>query len=183
MKKKVCGAKLRGKNAHCQKSPMANGRCRLHGGATPSGPDSANFIHGRYAEVFKTKMANKFAAAQNEKQPLDFMPELHAQRALFEQYVEGLSNRRNVKLTELVNASTLAQDVVRTGAMINKVRNDKALTIAEIRFIQKGMIMLLERYVPDPNKRRNFIADLNALIPERHAADEDEPAELPAGTG
>jgi hypothetical protein len=35
--KKVCGAKLRNKNATCKRWAMANGRCKFHGGATPKG--------------------------------------------------------------------------------------------------------------------------------------------------
>jgi hypothetical protein len=31
----LCGAKLRGRDAHCQKHGMLNGRCRLHGGLSP----------------------------------------------------------------------------------------------------------------------------------------------------
>ena len=39
----LCGAKLRYKSTFCQKHGMANGRCRLHGGLSPKGPDHWNF--------------------------------------------------------------------------------------------------------------------------------------------
>ena len=39
----LCGAKLRKKSTFCQKHGMANGRCRLHGGLSPKGPDHWNF--------------------------------------------------------------------------------------------------------------------------------------------
>jgi hypothetical protein len=39
----LCGAKLRGKNAHCLKHGMLNGRCRLHGGLSPKSSDHWNF--------------------------------------------------------------------------------------------------------------------------------------------
>lgn len=39
----LCGAKLRGKDAHCQKHGMLNGRCRLHGGLSPKGADHYNY--------------------------------------------------------------------------------------------------------------------------------------------
>ena len=39
----LCGAKLRCKDAHCQKHGMANGRCRLHGGLSPKGADHWNY--------------------------------------------------------------------------------------------------------------------------------------------
>jgi len=39
----LCGAKLRGRDAHCQKHGMLNGRCRLHGGLSPKGSDHYNY--------------------------------------------------------------------------------------------------------------------------------------------
>jgi hypothetical protein len=39
----LCGAKLRGKDAHCQKHGMLNGRCRLHGGLSPKNQDHWNW--------------------------------------------------------------------------------------------------------------------------------------------
>lgn len=39
----LCGAKLRNKEARCQKHGMANGRCRLHGGKSLKGSDHWNW--------------------------------------------------------------------------------------------------------------------------------------------
>jgi hypothetical protein len=39
----LCGAKLRGRDTHCKKHGMLNGRCRLHGGLSPKGSDHWNF--------------------------------------------------------------------------------------------------------------------------------------------
>ena len=39
----LCGAKLRGRDAHCQKHGMLNGRCRNHGGLSPKGADHYNY--------------------------------------------------------------------------------------------------------------------------------------------
>ena len=183
MEKKVCGAKLRGKNAHCQKAPMANGRCRLHGGKTPSGPDSANFKHGRYATAFRGKLAERFQEASADTKPLDLLPELAIQRGVLAGYMEEISGKKKLSASAALALNDLVNDVVKTATTITKVRNDTALTIAEIKFIQKGMMMLMEKYVPDPARRRLFIADLSALIPEQHAEQADEPAELPASTG
>jgi len=43
----ICGAKLRNKDAHCQKHGMLNGKCRLHGGLSPKGSDHWNWKNGR----------------------------------------------------------------------------------------------------------------------------------------
>ena len=39
----LCGARLRGRDAYCQKHGMLNGRCRLHGGLSPKGSDHWNY--------------------------------------------------------------------------------------------------------------------------------------------
>ncbi len=45
--RKVCGAKLRGKDRHCRQWALKDReRCRLHGGLTPRGDDSPHFRTG-----------------------------------------------------------------------------------------------------------------------------------------
>jgi hypothetical protein len=183
MKGKVCGAKLRGKNTYCQKPPMANGRCKLHGGKTPSGPDSPHFKHGRYADAFKGTMAQRFAKLQEDATPLDAISDLNVQRTMLATYIETAGAKKTVRLSDLVNAADMAKDAVKSAAIIAQTRQKDALTLAELKFLQKGMMILMEKYVPDPNNRRNFIADLYALIPQTDGAETDEPAELPAGAG
>jgi len=168
--KKVCGAKLRNKDAFCQKPPMENGRCRLHGGKTPTGPDLPQFKHGRYAKAFKGTLAKHFTEMEADTSPLDLLPELAAQRALLSNFIETVSEQATVKKADLETISMLANDVVRTTATIVKARNDTALTLAEVKFIQAGMIRLMEKYVPDPDQRRAFVAEIRALIP---GGDED----------
>lgn len=182
--KKVCGAKLRGKPGRtCQKPPMANGRCRLHGGRTPSGPDSPHFKHGKFAYAFKGRMAEKFQSALLDTQPLELMAELAVQRSVLDQYLEQATGRQRLTAADAERISSLTQDVVRTAATIAKMRNDEALTATEIKFLQVGMMRLLEKYVIDSNARRNFIRELAGLIPRRIDIRTDEPASLPSGAG
>jgi histone H3/H4 len=175
---KACGAKTRG-GGKCKKPAMPNGRCKLHGGKTPRGTDSVHFKHGRYSTVFRGQLADKFLHATEEDKPLDLLPELAVQRAVLASYIEKVSNKIKVEIGDFKAVSSLAEDVVRTAATIAKVRNDTALTIAEIKFIQIGMMRLLEKYVTDPNRRRDFIAELRALVPGRDDAGADEPAGVP----
>lgn len=184
--KKVCGAKLRNKDAYCQKPPMENGRCRLHGGKTPMGPDLPQYKHGRYAFAFKGKLGEHFKNMEADTNPLDLLPELAAQRALLSSFIETTSAKGEAKKADLETISMLANDVVKTAATIVKARNDTALTIAEIKYIQAGMIRLMEKYVPDPDQRRAFVTELRDLIPNGDGnADgfRGIPAQLPAITG
>lgn len=45
-----CGAKAKSSGKPCRAPAMANGRCRVHGGATPSGVNSPHWKHGRYVK-------------------------------------------------------------------------------------------------------------------------------------
>jgi hypothetical protein len=49
----ICGAKLRGRDAHCQKHGMLNGRCRLHGGLSLKGADHWNHQHGKATKEYR----------------------------------------------------------------------------------------------------------------------------------
>ena len=179
--KKICGAKLRGKDKTCQKSPMANGRCRLHGGATPSGPDSANYKHGRYADVFKGLIAEKFNTAATDHRPLDILPELAVQRSLLSQYIEYATGKRKMSAKDVERLSDLAQDVIKSATMIAKMRNDDALTVNEIHFFQAGILRLLEKYVPDTDTRRAFVSEIARIIPSRIDASGGEQGSVSAG--
>jgi len=176
---KACGAKTRG-GGTCKRAPLkGKTRCKLHGGATPSGPANANFKHGRFAKAFRGALADKFLRASEETAPLDLLPELAVQRALLEQHIETISQKTNTpSIKELKSISVLAEDVVKTAATIAKVRNDTAMTVAEIKFIQMGMMRLLEKYVTDPNRRRDFLSELRTLIPGRDDTGAEQPTRL-----
>lgn len=60
----ICGAKKRDGKPCSQLRIMPNGRCRQHGGATPSGPASPHYKDGRYSRVLPTRMAADYQAAQ-----------------------------------------------------------------------------------------------------------------------
>jgi len=138
----------------------------MHGGATPSGTESVHYKHGRYAEVFKGELREKFTEIQADGEPLNLLPELHVQRTLLMQYIGSLDGK-TTGIKELKNVSILAEDVVKTAATIAKVRNETALTVAEVRYIQSAMLNLLEKYVTDPNQRRNFVDEIRGLVPAR----------------
>ena len=65
----LCGAKLRGRDAHCQKHGMANGRCRLHGGLSLKGKDHWNWQHGKCTK----EQRERNAQTSTELKELKFM--------------------------------------------------------------------------------------------------------------
>ena len=45
-----CGAKTR-TGGKCGQVAMSNGRCRYHGGLSPSGTEHGSFVHGYYTKA------------------------------------------------------------------------------------------------------------------------------------
>lgn len=67
MNERICGAKLRGKERHCRtKVVSSNGRCRLHGGATPKGMASPNYKHGRFSKYMPTHILDNYGTFLND---------------------------------------------------------------------------------------------------------------------
>lgn len=75
MPNKICGAKTKG-GSPCKTSPMENGRCRLHGGATPRGLANPNTKHGRWSKDLPTRLAAKYQQAKSDEQLLELRDEL-----------------------------------------------------------------------------------------------------------
>ena len=177
----ICGAKtLSGKP--CQRRPAAGRtRCKLHGGATPFGPASVHFKHGRYAFVFHGQLARHYEQMSTEEDPLDVLPELGVMRSMLAQQIERISGKEKVTVADLANTTILAGDVVRAVDRIVRARNDTMLTAAEVKFLVFRLIDLSEKYVPDPNRRRAYIAELRSLLPGQADSSASGPADVPAG--
>ena len=83
-----CGAKTVA-GGRCQRQPMPNGRCYRHGGATPSGPASPHFIHGRYSTALPKGLVERFTASMTDPDLL----ELRAELSLVDARIEELLGR------------------------------------------------------------------------------------------
>jgi hypothetical protein len=69
---RICGAHPLSPKGPCKKSQLHdNGRCYFHGGPTPRGIASANYIHGRWSKVLNPKRSKAYAAARDDPELLD----------------------------------------------------------------------------------------------------------------
>ena len=64
-----CNAKTR-RAGLCQNMPMGNGRCRMHGGASPHGEQHPRYTHGRYSK-YKPLDVDALIAKWNAEPPVD----------------------------------------------------------------------------------------------------------------
>lgn len=72
-KKATCGAKTRSGPPCATRAVMPNGRCRMHGGTSLSGPAHPNLTVGRYSKHLPTRMGERYQQALTD-------PELLAMR-------------------------------------------------------------------------------------------------------
>lgn len=87
---KRCGAKLRNKNAVCRQwGIQPSGRCRLHGGVTPRGPDAGAFKHGLYSKALPKNLKKSFESLTNDPNLLEGRAEV----ALMQLRLTQLSGR------------------------------------------------------------------------------------------
>lgn len=160
----ACGAKTRSGDP-CKNAAMPNGRCRMHGGAQPKGADSPNLKHGRYSSYLRRSLHEKLDAVRDDN-PLDLLPELEVQRALFADYLSRFQAGGNPTAFDVQSMMNWLNDIGRTVERITKMKNETALTQAEVRFIAIRVVELLGKYVAEPSQREAFITELFAGIPQ-----------------
>jgi len=93
---KLCGAQTRS-GGTCQKAPMTNGRCKLHGGKTPRGVDNPNFktgIHSKYIKIPNLKKIYDSLVAANVD-PYDADPDMVLLLARQRHLLQSGDNRDN----------------------------------------------------------------------------------------
>lgn len=64
-----CGARKRN-GTLCQSRPMANGKCRLHGGLTPCGINSPHYKDGKYSKYLPSHLKSDYEAAVSDPELL-----------------------------------------------------------------------------------------------------------------
>lgn len=96
---KPCGAKT-SRGTACQAPAMENGRCRVHGGATPSGIASPHFKHGRNSKAFKA-LGVHYREALNDPELLNPKRTIAAQNAIVEKAGDRLEELDSPKFREV----------------------------------------------------------------------------------
>jgi hypothetical protein len=165
--KKICGAhKTDGSLCQCE-ILMANGRCRVHGGASTGRP----IVHGFYSKNLRADLREKLETAGELVNPLDTTEELAIDRAILLQFLE---NCTGTALSAEVTGHIIKMtgEIVRKATLMIKSRNETMLTAAEVIHIKAGMEQLVDKYI-DPDKRGAFFADLRKLIPGGSGTDDE----------
>lgn len=177
--KHICGAKTRS-GGKCQRSPLKGAtRCALHGGKTPVGADSPNLKHGRYSKYLKESLQSKLVDVQSDD-PLDLLPELEVQRVLFAEYIERYKSGIQFGIGDIDYLMNWAAEIGKSVERITKLKNETALTKAEMMFLAARVAELVAKYV-DPDRQQAFIAELFAGVPALSTGAARQPAASGAG--
>jgi len=156
-----CGARLKSGKGACSKAAgwrtdhPGQGKCYLHGGATPS-------KHGRYSSIQSEELREKIARFAKDPDPLNLEPEVALLRAFLEDLVErwysiygpdgallawhesfsaGAEDKEK-KPRELSDFSAVSALVDRVGKMverIHKFRAEQSISVATLNRVVEQM--------------------------------------------
>lgn len=135
------------------------GRCRLHGGATP-------IKHGRYSTITRRSIRQKMDALAADKNPLDLEPDLLLLRALLVDYIErydsfvealfawhesyinnGGSAPKPIQLLDISDASSIIEKVSRVVERVHKIRGENSLSFETFRRLMEQMGLAVAKHV------------------------------------
>jgi hypothetical protein len=160
---KKCGARLRNKPGRRCRNPagfrsnhVGEGKCWLHGGATP-------IKHGRYSTVTWTRVADLLKKAREvDDDPTDLHQDLYLLRALIVDFVnryyetneallawhhgDGARPRRVLDITAV---ATLIEKVAKLVTIIERQRNSGTISLVAYQSLMEQMAKVVVQHVPD----------------------------------
>lgn len=142
---------------------MGNGRCRMHGGSSPSGLAHPNTKHGRYSKHIPTQLSEAYHAAVNDPDLLA----LHQEIALVD-----------AKVMHLLDLLAIAPSPRDWRELMNWIEQRRKLVESERKRLESGAQMIsadqammlivalnevVNEYVSDPAERAAVGAALSRL--------------------
>lgn len=173
-----CGAKTRA-NGSC-KNPagmrtdhLGQGKCYLHGGATP-------VKHGRYSTINRPRLRELLDAFDADPDPLDLLPEIKLLRALILDYVERYDRftdallawhesyenpEKTPKPKQMLDILSAGKFIGEIGGLADRIQKQRAegkISLATLDRVteQMGadMVQAAQDVIPDPDTRAALFA-------------------------
>ena len=120
-------------------------------------------IHGRYSVRHRESLHNKMQEFLDDPAPANLMGELAIQRAFLQSFLDRITEQPiDEKTTNHVFDMTEA--IGRLVERITKMLNQTAITQMEITFLQATIANLIIKYIDDPDKRIDFVAELRSAF-------------------
>lgn len=103
-----CGAKTRS-GLPCKLPPMANGRCKYHGGKSLAGVASPLFVDGRHSKYMPKRLLDKYSKAMNDPRVTKYEDDFALVETLIADRLEQIDTGETAKLwQESGKSATLA---------------------------------------------------------------------------
>lgn len=131
----------------------------MHGGGSPGAP----VVTGLHSKKLRGAMLRAVRAASAMDDPFDLSAELAVARALLARKLEQIGDS-DISSRDLMSMSMLTSNIAGIVEKAIRAHHQTAFTPTELRFITAAMESLLDEFIPDPNRRRAFIARLRALV-------------------
>jgi hypothetical protein len=133
--KKICGAKKRGRNEICHSRPMANGRCRLHGGLTPSGTASAAY-RGKNRSKYLTALPARLQPAYELARKAEDLLELNNEIALVDTRINDVLSR-----VDSGEAGTIWERLSEVCGRFDSAMTEKDFTGPQLLFVEMATLI------------------------------------------
>jgi hypothetical protein len=173
-----CGAKTRA-GSPCRRpaghatSHPGQGRCKLHGGASP-------VRHGRYSVIRRPSVQQRLDALKAaDAEPLDLLEELHLLRALTIDWIERYDTYREAlcawhqdghpdgsrprQLLDITDAGRLLERIARIVEIIHKTQQAQTISLDTFRRLMEQMALTVARYVGDGDTLRAIEQGWNGI--------------------
>jgi hypothetical protein len=161
---RLCGAKTR-KGTPCQNPAMKNGRCRMHGGATPRGTDLPQFRHGRYSKSLPDKLVGRYEEALTDEERHDLRDEIALAEAKIYDLLLGMKRGEfdEARAWKDVDRWTVRkQRLVVVDARLARERREM-VSAEEVMALVAALLDAVKRNVEDQDTRRAIAEDIRQI--------------------
>lgn len=192
--KPICGARTKRKGTPCTQDPMQNGRCRLHGGATPGGIASPHFKTGRWSKHLPAQLAEHYQAALADQDLLALREDLALLDARLAQVLGKLreADASKIKETEAEVWGEVAELLEQRRRTVESERK-RLVDMQQMITYEDAMLFVtvlsdsVRRHVTDPKQLASIAADIARLVVfdagRAHRWGEDEQSDVDAPSG
>ncbi len=170
---KSCGAKKKD-GGKCKARPMANGRCRIHGGLTPKGTASPHYQTGRYSKYLPKHLADDYFVSKDDPELVTLRSELSLLDARLSQLIQRLSETPDKTLWITLGADIA--DIQRTINPIIKFVRDECEdhTVLSTIPVLRNILRHAQNLVNTVLQSENAWLEMYGLIEQRRKLVESE---------
>ena len=118
----------------------------------------------RYSLKHRQALAEKAKTFEADPIPWDLSAELALMRTLLQDYLDRFQDGITMPAEDIERIFGMLETISRLVERVAKIINSTALTMAEVKYLQARIVDLLNTYVPDPDQRAKFVAELESSI-------------------